>query len=157
MKIVVNGREYDGIEQMPLEVRQQYLQAVRAMGDADGDGVPDVLEKPGSSNVVVRESIIYNGREYKSRDELPPEVRDMLDHMPKPQPGENETRVEIKTTKVLPPQVNVSERWISDAERQRGDPGSGFPWLLVTGLIVVVLVLLFLWLSGVKPADLWRK
>jgi len=157
MKIVVNGREYEGIEQMPPEVRRQYLLAVGALGDADGDGVPEVLEKPGSSGVVVRESILYNGRKYTSRDELPPEVRELLERMPKPGPGENETRVEVKTTKVFPPRVSISERRITDNEGQRRGARSGFQGLLVAGLIVVVLILLFLWLSGIKPADLWRN
>ncbi len=87
MKIVINGREYDGIDQMPPDVRQQYLQLVGSLGDADRNGVPDVLERPGSSSVEVNTSIIYNGREYKDRSELPAEVREILERMPPPQPG----------------------------------------------------------------------
>ena len=36
LKIVINGREYNGVDQMPPDVRQQYLQLVGTLGDADG-------------------------------------------------------------------------------------------------------------------------
>ena len=49
MKIVFNGREYDGVEQMPPEIRAQYLQVINALGDADGNGIPDILERGGLS------------------------------------------------------------------------------------------------------------
>jgi len=156
-KIVVNGREYDGIEQMPPDVRQQYLQLVSALGDANGNGVPDILELPGSSNAVVKESILYNGREYKDRSELPAEARELLEQMPEPEAGDAESRLEIKTTKVFPTQVTVSERWAADNQREPAGVRSAFPRLLVTGLIAAVLFLLFLWLSGIKPEDLWRR
>ena len=42
MKIVFNGLEYDGVEQMPPEIRNQYLRLIGTLGDANGNGVPDV-------------------------------------------------------------------------------------------------------------------
>jgi len=157
MKIVVNGVEYDSIEQMPPAVRRQYLEAVGALCDEDGDGVPDSMQKPGSSNVVTHESIIYNGREYKSRDELPSEVRELLEHMPEPKPGETETCLEVKTTRVFPPQVNLSARWPEAQERQSEGITLRLSWFLVLVLATAVLALLFLWLSGIKPGDLWGR
>ena len=157
MKITFNGTEYDGIEQMPPDVRQQYLEIVRALGDADGNGVPDVLEKTGSPGVITKESIVFNKREYKSREELPPEARELLDKISKPQTGENAAQVEVSTTKVFPPRVTVSERWIRSNERPRTVGNSGFPWLLIGGLVLAILILLLLWLSGIKPGDLLRR
>lgn len=42
-KILVNGQTYDGLDQLPPEIRAQYEQAMRAM-DANRNGLPDFLE-----------------------------------------------------------------------------------------------------------------
>ena len=42
-KIVVNGQAYDGLDQLPPEVRAQYEQAMGAM-DANRNGIPDFVE-----------------------------------------------------------------------------------------------------------------
>ena len=156
MKIVINGREYDGIDQMPPDVRQQYLQLVGSLGDADRNGVPDVLERPGSSSVEVNTSIICNGREYKDRSELPAEVREILERMPPPQPGGTQTRVEVQT-KVLSSKEDISARWQSEGESKTPGFKRSFPWALITILLVMIVILLFLWLSGVTPPRSWRR
>ena len=156
-KIVLNGVEYDGVDQMPPDVRQQYQDLMSRMGqDADGDGVPDALQKPGSSNVVVKESITYNGKTYNSRDELPPDVRAMLDQMPQLQPGQDHSQVEIKTTRVFPSHTSISGEWGPADEDQPGGITLRLSWWLVAILAVAVLILLALWLSGVKPSQLWH-
>ena len=153
-KIVVNGQTFDSVEQMRPEVREQYLLAVRALGSANEDGVLDVPDNRISSSVQVHESIIYNGKEYNRRDELPPEARDLLDHMPAPKPGDDKTRIEVKTTKVLPPQVSISSSWLNEDGRRFSDAGAGVPSWLVWTLVLALLVLLFLWLSGIRPSSL---
>ena len=156
MKIVINGHEYDGLDQMPPNVRQQYLQLVGSLGDADRNGVPDVLEGPGSSNVVVNTSIIYNGREYKDRSELPADVREILERMPPPQPGGSQTRVEVRT-EVLSNKENISTRWPPEGEPKTTGVRLSFSSVLITILLVMIVILLFLWLSGVTPPDSWRR
>jgi len=152
-KIVLNGQEYDGVDQMPPDVRRQYEEMMdRLGGDSDGDGVPDVLHKPGTPNVVVKESFTYNGRKYNSRDELPPELRELLDHMPKPGPGEDKTTFEVKTS--FEPQVRLFTNWSGEDRRQSKGFTVKLSWFLVFALIVAVLALLFLWLSGIKPSHL---
>jgi hypothetical protein len=42
-KIVVNGQVYDGVDQLPPEVRAKYEQAIGAM-DMNRNGVPDFVE-----------------------------------------------------------------------------------------------------------------
>jgi hypothetical protein len=149
-KIVLNGIQYDGVDQMPPDVRRQYEEMMDRLGsDSDGDGVPDILHKPGAPNVVVKESFTYNGREYNSRDELPPEVRELLDHMPKPGPGEDKTTFEVKTS--FEPQVRLASNW-SDRDRPKGLTLK-LSWFLVL-LLAAVIVLLFLWFSGIKPSQL---
>ena len=154
MKIIFNGQEYDGVERMPPDIRRRYLEAVRMLGDANGNGVPDVLQRPGSRAVAVKESIIYNGREYKDRSELPPEARQALEQMPPTKPDEVKTGVEVKT-KILPPKVTWSVRGAGDAAR--GHPKQGFLWLLVVVLIGILVVVLRLWFSGIRPADLFGR
>jgi hypothetical protein len=45
--IVINGREYESADEMPPEIREVYERALALTADADGNGVPDVLEGKG--------------------------------------------------------------------------------------------------------------
>jgi len=46
-RIIVNGQEYAGPEEMPAETRSAYEGAMGVFADADGDGVPDLFEGVG--------------------------------------------------------------------------------------------------------------
>jgi hypothetical protein len=74
-KIIFNGREFDGIEAMPADLRKQYEDVLRLLADsgqaaADGKGAIRKIVK-----TSVRTAIVVNQKEYKSLDELPPELR----------------------------------------------------------------------------------
>ena len=153
VKIVFNGREYDSVEQMPPEERQQYLLVVSALGDKDGDGVPDILQQSGSGDI--QDSIIYEGREYKDRSALPLEVREALERTPPLQPSQVKTRIEVKT-RILPPKVTWSAREAGDVEHVRRS-NQNFSWLVITLLLGIIVLLLCLWFSGTRPADLLRR
>jgi hypothetical protein len=155
MKIVFNGRAFDSVDQMPPDARRQYFQLINLVGDANKNGVPDVLEQPGVANVVVKESITFNGREYKDRSELPTEARVVLDRLPSPHLASPESRVEVQT-KILPAEVDVSLRGVAGWGQKDSAGKGGLPWSLVAALTVVILLLLLLWLSGIRPADLLR-
>lgn len=131
-KITVKGREYDSIEQMPADVLQDYLQAMEAMGEGKSSNA--------STGPVVSESIIYNGQEYKSRDELPPEARALLAQMPEPSANAKTTNVEIKTIKTFPPRVSISEKFVE--ERHEKDPGVAWLWVKILSVVVVILLIL---------------
>jgi hypothetical protein len=91
--IVVDGKTYKSVDEMPEDVRRNYESAIRQLGDNDRNGIPDVLENltnpadqnkngmPDSiegmiSNVISSTTkIIANGTEYNNLDELPPDVR----------------------------------------------------------------------------------
>ncbi|MCA1613376.1 MAG: SHOCT domain-containing protein [Acidobacteria bacterium] len=47
-RIVVNGREYSGPEDMPAETRAAYEGALGVFADSDGDNVPDLFEGLGA-------------------------------------------------------------------------------------------------------------
>ena len=81
-KIVFNGREYDGIDAMPAEVRRQYeavLTIVR--GQPGGRGMLAALLLSGPVRKLlkittpVQPRIVVNGKEFTSVDEMPADVR----------------------------------------------------------------------------------
>jgi len=48
-KIVVGGKEYTSVEEMPPDVRALYEKAMSLLTDKDANGVPDILDgKPGA-------------------------------------------------------------------------------------------------------------
>jgi hypothetical protein len=147
-KITVNGREYDSVEHMPPDVREIYLQAIAAMGQAESGDAPGMIKKDIVSRVV-QESITYNGREYKSRDELPPEVRKLLDNMPALSADNPRSEVKIVTDRTIIPETRSAAPWGLSDDRPERDPKVA--WLLVMMLSIVVLILLFLlYLSGLR-------
>jgi hypothetical protein len=80
-KIIFNGKTYTSVESMPEDVRQAYQQALAQFGDADKNGIPDILERGSSGNVVAiqQSSISFNGREFKSVGEMPAVVRRLFE------------------------------------------------------------------------------
>jgi hypothetical protein len=77
-KIVFNGQEYDSPEQMPPAVRQIYELTSRMLDDRDGDGVPDIMQGPGStssSTIVHASQFVVDGTVYASLDDMPADVR----------------------------------------------------------------------------------
>lgn len=92
--IVIDGKTYHSVEEMPPDIRQKYEQAMRSLGDAndnhipdalesmnifadkDKNGVPDLLENPAAGNVIVNSMrIIVDNKEFDGIDNLPPEAR----------------------------------------------------------------------------------
>jgi hypothetical protein len=83
-KIVINGQEYDSVEEMPPEARAAYEQLLAAFADADQNGMPDMVEEVlsnmpamlGASLKAAALNVIhYNGQTYNNLDEMPPEAR----------------------------------------------------------------------------------
>jgi hypothetical protein len=92
--IVIDGKTYHSLEEMPPDVRQRYEQAMRSLGDAnnnqipdafetlnifadkDKDGAPDVLENIVAGQAVVNSmKIVVDGKEFNGIENLPPEAR----------------------------------------------------------------------------------
>lgn len=92
--IVIDGKTYKSLEEMPPDVRQRYEAAMRSLGDAninripdafenmniladnDKDGVPDIVENLVAGQSAVNSmKIIVDGKEFHSLEGLPPEVR----------------------------------------------------------------------------------
>ncbi len=93
--IVIDGKVYKSLDEMPPDVRRKYEAAMGNL-DKDRNGTPDMLENMSAlfedknrdgmpdafdglvGDVVSTTKIIADGREYNSMDELPPEVRARL-------------------------------------------------------------------------------
>src|SRR5690554_5728294 len=88
--IVIDGKTYHSVEEMPADVRRLYEQAMRSFGgatdafgsaasvlkDTDQDGVPDIFENLTTGSTVIRSTkIIVDGPEYNDLDSLPPTAR----------------------------------------------------------------------------------
>jgi hypothetical protein len=95
--IVIDGKTYKSVDEMPPDIRATYEEAMRSL-DKDSNGKPDMLEKAnlfedknkngmpdafeglaalqGSApNLMGSIKIIVNGQEYNRLDQLPPEMR----------------------------------------------------------------------------------
>ena len=90
--IVIDGKTYKSVEEMPEDVRRNYESAMSQLADNDRNGLPDTLGKfsdltdqnkngmPDAfegmvSNIISSTKIIADGNEYHSLDELPPDIR----------------------------------------------------------------------------------
>jgi hypothetical protein len=77
-KIVFNGREYDGVEAMPPDVRRQYDDVLRLLADSGqtpgGPTAPDGRKRV-NVKMTVRRRLVVNGKEYDGVEQLPPQLR----------------------------------------------------------------------------------
>lgn len=93
-RIVIDGKTYNSVDEMPEDVRQQYEKAMSALKDQNGNRIPDVFENhnmladnnrngvpdiientPGAPIFANAMRILVDGKEFKSIDDLPPEAR----------------------------------------------------------------------------------
>src|SRR5258706_2974113 len=95
--IVIDGKTYKSVEEMPEDVRRKYESAMQAL-DENQNGIPDILENTNlfadknqegmanlfenltsfqgsNSHVISTTKITVNGQVYESLDQLPPEIR----------------------------------------------------------------------------------
>ena len=79
-RIIFNGREYDGPEAMPEDVRRAYQEMLDQLQDKDKDGIPDVLQGRSAGNVlgVMQTSVTYNGRTLEG---VPEPMRRLLENV----------------------------------------------------------------------------
>lgn len=77
-RIVVNGRKYERVEDMPPEVRGIYEQAIASLA---GDSETARAAAAGSQRVRIQTKtrFVVNGNEYSSVDEMPPAIRQAYD------------------------------------------------------------------------------
>lgn len=75
-KIVLNGKEYDGVESMPPEVRKDYEAVLESLQATGGDEVLSLLRSGEHTNIKASlREIVVNGKSYGSVEEMPADVR----------------------------------------------------------------------------------
>ena len=77
--IVIDGKTYNSVNEMPEDVRRSYEDAMRNL-DNNRNGTPDLFEGAASfqdttTNVINATKIVVNGQVFDGLDHLPPEVR----------------------------------------------------------------------------------
>jgi len=95
--IVIDGKTYKSVDEMPPDIRAKYEEAMRNLDkdrngmpdllegaklfeDKNKDGIPDALEglarlKGSTPQVISSSKILVNGQMYDGLDQLPPEIR----------------------------------------------------------------------------------
>ena len=96
--IVIDGKTYTSVNEMPADVRLQYEQAMSSFKDQDQNRIPDSIESgnlPGdnnrnglpdvfenafsSGNLMSSMKVIMDGKEVNSPNDLPPDARARYD------------------------------------------------------------------------------
>jgi len=82
--IVIDGKIYNSVDEMPEDVRRNYENAMRQSGGNPNDAsnplgfleaLTDISNKTSTSNVFSSSRIVINGKVYNGIDELPPDIR----------------------------------------------------------------------------------
>ncbi len=92
-RIVIDGKTYNSVDEMPEDVRRQYEQAMSSLKDQSGNripdafennlladknknGIPDIIENTAGAPIVANAiKVVVNGKEFNSLADLPPDVR----------------------------------------------------------------------------------
>lgn len=93
MEIIVNGKAYSSLAEMPPDIRAAYQQMTELFADKDGNGVPDIMEgglmkmmsafgqlgrlmkNQGMQSVLAQSRYRVDGKEYASIQAMPTSVR----------------------------------------------------------------------------------
>ena len=74
---VINGKTYHSLEEMPPDVRAQWDAMQDVFADKNQNGMPDIMDTLNiqGATMIQSNTIVYDGKVYRSLDELPPEGR----------------------------------------------------------------------------------
>ncbi len=91
-RIVIDGKTYNSVDEMPEDIRRTYEEAMRNFGtaasgtanpmqtvnnvfaDANNNGMPDIMENQVQS-LMSGMTYVVNGQTYNTLEDLPPEAR----------------------------------------------------------------------------------
>lgn len=60
--IVYEGKTYNSVDELPPEARRKYEEAMDKLGDANQNGIPDLLEGKGVLNVQSKQVLLSDSR-----------------------------------------------------------------------------------------------
>ena len=109
-RIIFNGQEYANAEAMPPALRTAYQQALAQLEDANQNGVPDVLERGDTGNVIVIQpsSITINGRSFDNVSSMPAPLRVLYDYLMRQAEGNQQGKPESNATGDPGPDARVA-------------------------------------------------
>ncbi len=135
-KIIINGKEYNSIEEMEPEVRQQYERVIARRNTA----------KPG--NPLQRETrILVNGIEYDSADKMPADIRKIYERMNSSFDDNHNGIPDIFENDPLEsPSRMQSQRSLKDGRnvKKQLPNSSNTAMIIVLSVIIVILIVLLL-------------
>jgi hypothetical protein len=92
--IVIDGKTYNSVDEMPADVRQRYEQAMGSLKDQNGNrvpdafennnmladnnrnGIPDIVENTAGAPIISNAlKILVDGKEFNRLDDLPPDAQ----------------------------------------------------------------------------------
>jgi len=121
--IVVAGRSYNSVEEMPAEVRRVYDLAVAARSDGEDHD---------------RLKIVFNGQEYEGLDKMPPDVRKLY----QTQQVAMETYRDFSVDSTTPRAGKVNAPPQKHMEANRGPFFKRHKWLLIAAAVVLLVLLI---------------
>ncbi len=122
--IVVAGKTYASIEEMPAEVRRVYERAV---------------ETRTQEHVAARVKLVFNGHEYDSLDSMPPEVRKLYQTQQVAMETYRDFSIDATTPKAAKGSAAVQKRM------QSGKAGSKRQmWIALGAVLLLVAILVFI-------------
>lgn len=100
----INGKTYKSVEEMPPEVRAQFESVANLLGDKNQNCVPDMMENVMRAGTMVMQTgkIFFEGKQYDSAEELPPEARNKYEQAMSKLKDENKDGVPDVLENVLP-------------------------------------------------------
>lgn len=123
--IVVAGKSYESVEQMPAEVRRVYDLARSSQQEAETAGPV---------------KLVFNGKEYEGLDAMPPEVRKLY----QTQQVAMETYRDFSVDATTPRAAKVNAPPQQHMVAGQGSFWRRYQWpLIILGVIVLVAVLIF--------------
>jgi hypothetical protein len=88
-KIVVNGKTYGSVDEMPPDIRKIYESTMGLLSDKNQNGIPDIFENNSENNINIQnisvqpgKAIIIgtDGKVYNNISELSPEAQEKYTH-----------------------------------------------------------------------------
>lgn len=122
--IIVAGRAYQSIEEMPSEVRRVYDLAVAAQNEADADSI----------------KIVFNGKEYPSLEDMPEDVRKLYVN----QQASMETYRDFSVDATTPRAAKITAPPAKRMVQEQPPFLKHYKWQLLTAAVVLIIVIILL-------------
>lgn len=121
-KYIVNGKEYNSVEEMPSNIRQAYEKAMASLSDPAHP----------TNSVTAKTNITFNGQEYESIDAMPHDVRQLFESVMKA----------VEAGEASPEAIKGAPRSVNAPKPIEPEPVFLFSqrWLIVGVILLILLI-----------------